>query len=131
MKVKILVVDDSAVMRKMIIQTIYKGTVFNEENSEMVQAQDGVQGVEQFKEAQPHIVLSDWNMPTMDGMEMISKIREIDQKVPIIMITSEGTKHAAALATSPGKATDYVVKPLTVGTLEEKLIKAFQSLVNS
>lgn len=128
MKVKFLVVDDSAVMRKMIIQTIYKGTVFSEENTEMVQAGDGVQGVEQFKASQPQIVLSDWNMPNMDGLEMIRKIREIDKKVPIIMITTEGTEDKMQLALAENLATDYVIKPLTPGTLEEKLVKAFQAL---
>ena len=128
MKIKFLIVDDSAVMRKMIIQAIYKGNIFNEENTEMFQAGNGAQGVEMFTNFQPQIVLSDWNMPVMDGLEMVKKIRDIDKKVPIIMITTEGTEDKMNEALQQGLATYYLVKPLKPGSLEEKLTKAFQAL---
>lgn len=128
MKIKFLVVDDSAVMRKMIIQTIYKGNIFNDENTEMFQAGNGAQGLEMFQTYQPQIVLSDWNMPVMDGLEMVKKIRDLDKKVPVIMITTEGTEDKMNEALQQGLATDYVVKPLKPGSLEEKLVKAFQAL---
>lgn len=128
MKIKFLLVDDSAVMRKMIMQTIFKGSVFTEDNTEMLQAGNGAQGVESFQANKPQIVLSDWNMPIMDGLEMVKKIREIDKVVPIIMITTEGTEDKMKEALTQGLATDYVVKPLRPGELEGKLLQAFQMI---
>ncbi len=128
MAVKFLIVDDSMVMRKLIMQTIFKGSVFNEQNTVFVQAADGALGVDMFKKEKPHIILSDWNMPNMDGFQMVQEIRKLDAKVPIIMITTEGTEDRVQKALAEGHATDYIVKPLQPGVLEKKLLKAFEAL---
>jgi two-component system chemotaxis response regulator CheY len=129
-KIKFLIVDDSVVMRKMIIQTIYSGGTFTPDNSEMLQASDGAQGLEIFKTQSPQIVLTDWIMPNMDGYEMIKKMREIDTKVPIILITivTQDTDERLKGLLSEKAVTDYIIKPLRTGILEEKLVKAFQAL---
>jgi two-component system, chemotaxis family, chemotaxis protein CheY len=125
LSIKFLVVDDSKVMRQMIIQSIFKGGVFKPENCVIVEAADGAEGLAMFKSESPNVVLSDWTMPNMDGYAMIKEIRKLNKKIPIVMISEESTSERIELATSGGLATAYVVKPLTPGILEEKLIKAF------
>ena len=128
MIVKFLVADDSGVMRKMIIETLYQGNVFNPENALIFEAADGEAGLELFQKTLPQVVLADTEMPKMDGVAMSKKIRELDRKVPIIMFAAEGGEAAVREALSAGVITDYVVKPVQPGMLEEKLLKAFETL---
>lgn len=125
MAAKLLVVDDSKVMRQMIIRTLFQGSVFTADNCVIVEASDGAEGLELFKSEKPNIVLSDWNMPNMDGLHMVKEIRKIDKHVPIFMISEESTEDRIQTATSGGLATGYFVKPLAPGALEEKLMVLF------
>ena len=113
---KFLLVDDSKTMRN-----IWKKVIANIDGSEVVEAGDGLEGLEAFKNNQPFdMMLVDWNMPNMNGLEMIGKIREQDKTTPIIMVTTEAEKPRIIEAIKAG-VNDYVVKPFTPDALLEKI----------
>jgi two-component system chemotaxis response regulator CheY len=115
---KILVVDDSSTMRRIIVNTLarlgYK---------DVVQAADGVEAWDAMQ-ANPDIgvVITDWNMPNMNGLELVKKIRAEEKYVdiPIIMVTTEGGKAEVITALKAG-VNNYIVKPFTPQVLKEKL----------
>ncbi len=117
---KILVVDDSGVQRKMIIQIIKKAGFDNE----ILEAADGNQAIEtlaaNFQDV--GIVLCDWNMPNMSGLEFIEAVAKVPAvaSIPIVMVTTEGTdeKIAEAKAANPNLA-GYIPKPFTPDQLKE------------
>lgn len=121
---KILVVDDFPTMRR-IIRNLLKDLGF--ENVD--EAEDGAQGLEKLRNSNFDLVVSDWNMPNMDGLEMLKSIREDPElsKLPVLMVTAEAKKENIIAAAKAG-ANGYVVKPFTAATLEEKLNKIFEQL---
>ncbi len=114
----ILVVDDSAMMRKIVIKNI-KESGFN---VNIVEASDGKEGYEKFAAGGIDLVLSDWNMPNMDGISMVKEIRKKDpeKKVPVIMITTEGSADKVKDAVLAG-VQNYLAKPFTPERFKEKL----------
>ncbi len=118
---KILVVDDSSTMRRIITNTL-KGLG----HDDLVEAGDGVEGMSQLQN-NPDIglILSDWNMPNMNGLEFLQKVRESNKDLPIVMITTEAEKQNVVTAIKAG-ANNYIVKPFTPEVLAEKL-QAFLS----
>ncbi|HLU15772.1 MAG TPA: chemotaxis response regulator CheY [Burkholderiaceae bacterium] len=122
--IKILVVDDFPTMRR-IIRNLLKDLGF--ENVD--EAEDGVQGLEKLRNGNFDLVVSDWNMPNMDGLVMLQTIRADPQlaKLPVLMVTAEAKKENIIAAAKAG-ANGYVVKPFTAATLEEKLNKIFEQL---
>lgn len=116
----VLVVDDSAMMRKIVIKNL-KESGFD---VSVVEAADGKEGLEAFQKGGVDVVLSDWNMPNMDGITMVKEIRkeDPDKKVPIIMITTEGSVDKVKEAVMAG-ANNYLAKPFTPETFKEKLGK--------
>jgi two-component system chemotaxis response regulator CheY len=123
---KILVVDDAGVMRKII-----KNVLTNKDpqkglglNHEILEAADGVEGWEQYQKNKKSIdiIFTDWNMPRMDGLQFVKKIRQVDRKTPIIMVTTEGEKTKVLTALKAG-VNNYIVKPFTPETLKQKLEK--------
>jgi two-component system chemotaxis response regulator CheY len=119
---KILVVDDSAAMRKIISGSLAK-TQYAKER--IVEASNGKEAFEKFVDDQFGLVLSDWNMPEMDGLEFVAKVRKVDKKVKIIMITTEGTFGKMEEALDAG-LDGYVVKPFTPEALERKINQVFK-----
>lgn len=114
----ILVVDDSAMMRKIIIKNI-KACGWD---VSIVEAGDGKEGVAAFMKGGIDLILSDWNMPNLDGLGLVKAIREQDPQktVPIIMITTEGSADKVKLAVAAG-ANNYLAKPFTEDKFREKL----------
>jgi two-component system chemotaxis response regulator CheY len=113
---KVLVVDDSSTMRRIIVNTLgrlgYK---------DVVQAADGVEAWDAMqKNPDIGVVITDWNMPNMNGLELVKKIRAEDQDIPIIMVTTEGGKAEVITALKAG-VNNYIVKPFTPQVLKEKL----------
>jgi len=115
---KILVVDDSSTMRRIIVNTLarlgYK---------DVIQAADGVEAWEALqKNDDIGVVITDWNMPNMNGLELVKKIRaqEKYKLMPIIMVTTEGGKKEVIIALKAG-VNNYIVKPFTPQVLKEKL----------
>jgi two-component system chemotaxis response regulator CheY len=115
---KILVVDDSSTMRRIIMNTLKS---LGYEN--VVQAADGVEAWEALQQ-NPDIglLMTDWNMPNMNGLELVKKIRadERYKNLPIIMVTTEGGKKEVIMALKAG-VNNYIVKPFDKKTLKEKL----------
>ncbi len=117
---KVLLADDSATMRTIIRRSLealgFTGTV---------EAADGVQAVERFKEGGVDLVLTDWNMPGKTGLEAARDIRALDKNVPIVMITTEAEKARVLEAIQAG-VSDYLVKPFTTEALQKKLERFVQ-----
>ena len=90
------------------------------------EAGDGAEGLSACRAKQYDCVLTDWNMPNMDGLQLILSLREIPSyaNVPIVMVTTEGAKDDVIEALTKG-ATSYIVKPFTPETLSEKLKEVF------
>ncbi|WP_397476353.1 chemotaxis response regulator CheY [Pusillimonas sp.] len=122
--IKILVVDDFPTMRR-IIKNLLKDLGF--ENVD--EAEDGVMGLEKLRNNNFDLVVSDWNMPNMDGLAMLKTIRADPalSKMPVLMVTAEAKKENIIAAAQAG-ASGYVVKPFTAAVLEEKLNKIFEKL---
>jgi len=117
---KILVVDDSATMRR-IVENNLKTSGFED----IVQATNGVEALANM--AGIELVLTDWNMPVMDGLSLVKEIRSNPTfaNVPIVMITTEGAKEEVIQALKEG-VNDYIVKPFTKQVLLEKIEKVLE-----
>jgi len=120
----ILVVDDFPTMRR-IVRTLLKELGF----SNVEEAEDGQEALAKLKGGRFELVISDWNMPNLDGLEMLRLIRVDDslKHLPVLMVTAEAKKENIIAAAQAG-ASGYVVKPFTATTLEEKLNKIFEKL---
>ncbi len=115
--IKILVVDDSSTMRR-----ILRTTLMRIGYSDVTEAADGAEALLKCRGAQFDIVLTDWNMPEVDGLELTIKLRQKDnyKRVPIMMVTTEGGKQDVVDALMQG-VTSYIVKPFTADVLKEKM----------
>jgi|SRR5690625_3137154 len=122
--INILVVDDFPTMRR-IVRTLLKELGF----SNVEEAEDGREALAKLRDGQFELVVSDWNMPNLDGLEMLKQIRADDalKHLPVLMVTAEAKKENIIAAAKAG-ASGYVVKPFTAATLEEKLSKIFEKL---
>jgi len=116
---KILIVDDSSTMRR-IIGNVVMQLGFAKDNFD--EAEDGVKAWKLLSESHYDVILTDWNMPNMNGLELVKKVRSegIHQKTPIIMITTEGGKGEVIIALKAG-VNNYIVKPFNAEVLKEKL----------
>ncbi len=112
---KILLVDDSRTIRN-----IQKSTLKSLGHEDILEASDGVEALKIKAETPPDLMLVDWNMPNMDGITLIRKIRETDKTTPIIMCTTEAEKSRILEAVKAG-VNNYVVKPFTAETLSERI----------
>ncbi|WP_166830273.1 response regulator [Thalassoroseus pseudoceratinae] len=110
-----LVVDDSGTMRTIIKRGLSLLSV-----TQVADAEDGVQALSLFKSAEFDLILSDWNMPNMDGLEFLENVRSINETIPFIMITTEAERSRVVSAIQAG-VSDYIVKPFTVDVLKAKL----------
>jgi two-component system, chemotaxis family, chemotaxis protein CheY len=115
---KLLVVDDSSTMRRII-----KNTLARLGYKDILEGADGVEGWNQM-DSNPDIamLITDWNMPEMNGLELVKKVRADARfvDVPIIMVTTEGGKGEVITALKAG-VNNYIVKPFTPQVLKEKL----------
>jgi two-component system chemotaxis response regulator CheY len=106
---KILIVDDSRVMRQIVIRTIRQAGL---DGHELVEAANGREGLDAVAAHAPDLVLSDWNMPEMTGIEFLQALRANGQGVPFGFITSEGTPEMVGRAEQAG-ALFVITKPFT------------------
>jgi len=122
--IKILVVDDFPTMRR-IIRNLLKDLGY--ENVD--EAEDGAIALEKLRNGQFDFVVSDWNMPNLDGLELLKAIRSDDKlsHLPVLMVTAEAKRDNIIAAAQAG-ANGYVVKPFTAATLEEKLNAIFEKM---
>jgi two-component system, chemotaxis family, chemotaxis protein CheY len=122
--IRILVVDDFSTMRR-IVRNLLKELEF----SNVDEAEDGAMGLDKLRGGNFGFVISDWNMPNMDGLTMLQNIRADPtlSHLPVLMVTAEAKKENIIAAAQAG-ANGYVVKPFTAATLEEKINKIFEKL---
>ena len=123
---KILVVDDMATMRKIIIKMLKKKGCEN-----IVQAEDGQQAWDALDAAANAndpimFVMSDWNMPNVSGLSLLKKMKADDRfkATPFLMVTAEGDKDSVMTAVKAG-ISNFVVKPFSIETLNTKIDKIF------
>jgi two-component system chemotaxis response regulator CheY len=123
-ELRFLVVDDFSTMRR-IVRNLLKELGFNNVD----EAEDGVDALTKLRAGGIDFVISDWNMPNMDGLALLKNIRGdgVMAALPVLMVTAEAKKENIIAAAQAG-ASGYVVKPFTAATLEEKLNKIFEKL---
>jgi len=121
---RFLVVDDFSTMRR-IVRNLLKELGF----ANVEEAEDGAVALQMLKGGGFDFVVSDWNMPNMDGLQLLQAIRADAalKKLPVLMVTAEAKKENIVAAAQAG-ASGYVVKPFTAATLDEKLSKVFQNM---
>lgn len=119
--IKVLVVDDFATMRR-IVKGVLKQLGF----SDIIEAEDGSLALEELKKEKIGLIVSDWNMPNMTGLDLLKAVRGDDnlKGIPFIMVTAEGQKENVVEAVKSG-VSNYIVKPFTPETFNEKLQKVF------
>jgi two-component system chemotaxis response regulator CheY len=121
---KFLVVDDFSTMRR-IVRNLLKELGF----TNVEEAEDGAVALARLQQGGIEFVVSDWNMPNMDGLTLLQNVRS-DPKLkplPFLMITAEAKKENIIAAAQAG-ASGYIVKPFTAATLQEKLEKIFERM---
>ncbi|WP_445262984.1 response regulator [Pseudokineococcus sp. 1T1Z-3] len=118
--VRVLVVDDSRVMRQIVIRTLRQAGLGD---LEVVEAADGAAGLEAVAEHAPAMVLSDWNMPGTSGIEFLEQLRASGDTTPFGFVTSEASADVHARAAAAGAAF-VVTKPFTPEMLGEQLESA-------
>ncbi|MGL1892155.1 MAG: response regulator [Spirochaetaceae bacterium] len=118
---KILVIDDSTVMRR-IHMNLLKEIGFNK--SDILEAENGEVALKLSLDNDIKLFLLDWNMPRLNGLDFTKNIRSLEKykKIPIIMVTSEAAKYHVVEAIKAG-VTNYVVKPIKSDVLVEKISK--------
>ena len=123
LKMKILVVDDFSTMRR-IVKNILKQLGY----VDIEEAEDGSIALTKMKLDMYGLVISDWNMPNMSGLDLLKKIRSDDalKNTPVLMVTAEAKKENVIEAIQSG-VNNYIVKPFTAEVLKEKIDKIFES----
>lgn len=114
---KILIVDDSRVMRQIVTRTLRQAGF---EGHELVEADNGRAGLEAVVAHQPQLVLCDWNMPEMNGIDMLRALRERGNTTPLAFVTSEGSPEMVATASGAG-ALGVITKPFTSESFRAQL----------
>ncbi|WP_022669911.1 response regulator [Hippea alviniae] len=115
---KIITIDDSSTMRRIIKNTLKRIGY----GDEILEAENGKEALEILENNPVDLIITDWNMPVMDGLTFVKKIRS-DSKyddVPIIMVTTEAAKEDIITALKAG-VNNYIVKPFTPQVLKEKI----------
>ena len=117
----VLVVDDADTMRR-IVCNLLRGLGLKN----LREAENGNAALQQLKALKADLVVSDWNMPVMTGIDLLRAIRADEElkHIPVLMVTAEAKKENIIEAVQAG-ASNYIVKPFNAKTLEEKLAKIF------
>ncbi len=123
-QIKILIVDDFSTMRR-IIKNLLRDLGF----SNTYEADDGNTALPMLKNGDYDFVVTDWNMPGMQGIDLLKEIRK-DQAlchIPVLMVTAEAKREQIIEAAQSG-VNGYIIKPFTAATLKEKLEKIFERI---
>lgn len=115
--IKILAIDDSPTMRRIILNTLKRAGY-----TDVTEACDGKDALAKMKVSDFNLVITDWNMPEMDGKELVTQIRKTDdlKGIPVLMVTTRSVQDDIVDAIKAG-VNSYIVKPFTPDTLKEKI----------
>lgn len=116
----VLVVDDSRIMRNIVKNTFAGMNI----PCQFVEAANGQEALYLLEKNEIHLVLLDWNMPELSGLDFLKKIRAVEKykHLPVIMVTSEAARYNVIEALKNG-ATDYIIKPVNEKNFREKISK--------
>ncbi len=122
LNMKILIVDDFATMRK-IVRNVLKQIGF----TNMIEADNGKSALKALKKENVDLILCDWNMPEVAGIDLLKTLKSDDalKDIPFVMVTAEAQKDNIIDAVKAG-VTSYIVKPFTAETVSEKLKAIFK-----
>ena len=122
LNMKVLVVDDFATMRRIVKNILNQIGLKN-----IIEADDGSTALEVLKKDKVDLIMSDWNMPKVTGLELLKAVRsdESMQDIPFLMVTAEGQKDSVIQTVQAG-VSDYIIKPFTADTVKEKLERMFK-----
>ena len=122
--IRILIVDDFSTMRR-IVKNLLNDLGF----TNTAEADDGTTALVELQKAKFDLVVTDWNMPGMPGIDLLKAIRADESlaKIPVLMVTAEAKREQIIEAAQAG-VNGYIIKPFTAQTLEEKLGKIFERL---
>lgn len=120
----ILIVDDFSTMRR-IVKNLLRDLGFNNTS----EADDGQTALPMLKSGKFDFLVTDWNMPGMDGLALLKEVRSDDslKEMPVLMVTAEAKREQIVIAAQAG-VNGYVVKPFTAVTLKEKIEKIFERI---
>ena len=121
LSMKVLVVDDFATMRR-IVKNVLKQIGF----TQILEADDGTTALGVLKDNKIDLIISDWNMPQMSGLDLLKTVRKEDatREIPFVMVTAEAQKDNVLQAVQAG-VSNYIVKPFTADAVKEKLNQVF------
>lgn len=121
---KILIVDDFSTMRR-IIKNLLRDLGFNNTH----EADDGTSALPMLKTGEFDFLITDWNMPGMQGIDLLREVRSDDKtaSMPVLLVTAEAKKDQIVMAAEAG-VNGYIVKPFNAATLEEKINKIFERI---
>ncbi|GJH20982.1 chemotaxis response regulator CheY [Caballeronia novacaledonica] len=124
---KILVVDDFSTMRRIVRNLLKESGYVN-----IDEAEDGAAALARLRTGRYDFVISDWNMPVLDGLSMLQQIRADASlsRLPVLMVTAEAKRENVIAAAQAG-ANGYVVKPFTAATLEEKMTSILEKMAKT
>jgi len=119
MPVDVLIVDDSAAIRKILMRVLRQTDI---DLGEILEAGDGAEALNTLNDRHVNLILSDINMPNMDGLQFLAQLKQAEKwkSVPVVMITTEGGQGKVIEAVQLGAA-GYVRKPFTAEQIKEKL----------
>lgn len=122
--IKILAIDDSPTMRRIILNTLKRAGY-----TDVTEACDGKDALAKMKVSDFNLVITDWNMPEMDGKELVTQIRKTDdlKGIPVLMVTTRSVQDDIVDAIKAG-VNSYIVKPFTPDTLKEKINEVLASV---
>jgi len=121
---KILIVDDFSTMRR-IIKNLLRDLGFTNTS----EADDGLTALPMLQQGNFDFLVTDWNMPGMEGIELLKRVRADEnlKSLPVLLVTAEAKKEQIVEAAQAG-VNGYIVKPFTSGTLKEKIEKIFERI---
>jgi len=111
----VLVLDDSKVMLRILKNALIDVGITN-----IITAVNGSEGLDKFNIYNFDLILTDWNMPVMNGLDFVKEVRKKNTDIPIIMVTTEGSKKDVIIALKAG-VNNYIVKPFSKDTFKYKL----------
>lgn len=130
-KLTALVIDDSRVMRNMVMETLRRTDLAD---FRFVEAEDGQDALKKMEDHAVHIAFVDWNMPNLSGIDFIRTARQLafekyDTPVPMVMVTSEKTMGKVQEAMDDAGADGFISKPFTADEMKRKVAKAVEKAV--